>query len=163
MRCIVHYPNQSTYSKSKPLSETYKCPTYLLADRSYLIAYDTHDGSISRKMSKLSDTKCKINMERSRKWKQQPTHGSPENDFKARLCAWDYFIPFYFTLTGYWLFVILYGEIQSPRLIVPVEACETGALTEGFVFPPCRFTNSQYPVYYLAWNLLSRLKRCIAP
>ena len=66
MRCIVHYPNQSTYSKSKPLSETYKCPTYLLADRSYLIAYDTH-GSISRKMSKLSDTKCKINMERSRK------------------------------------------------------------------------------------------------
>ena len=73
MTCIVHYPNWSTYTKSKPLSETYKCPTYLfiylliywpfscqirLADRRYLIAYYTH-GSISRKMSKLSDTKCK--------------------------------------------------------------------------------------------------------
>ena len=31
MRCIVHYPNQSIYSKTKPLSETDKGPTYLLA------------------------------------------------------------------------------------------------------------------------------------
>ena len=35
MKCIVHY-----------------------TDRSYLVAYYTH-GSISRKISKLSDTKCK--------------------------------------------------------------------------------------------------------
>ena len=48
------------------------------------------------------------------------------------------------------LFVYLYGEMQSPRSIVPVKACETGALTEGFVFHPCSYTNSQYPVYYLA-------------
>ena len=66
MRCIVHYPNQSTYSKSKPLSETNVLLIYWLfsyqsrmTDRSHLlIAYYTY-GSISRKMSKLSDKKSK--------------------------------------------------------------------------------------------------------
>ena len=64
-------------------------------------------------------------------------------------------------LTGYWLFVYLYGQIQSPRSIVPVEACETGALTEGFVFHPCSYTNSQYPVYYLAEILKKRDKNLL--
>ena len=43
----------------------------------------------------------------------------------------------------------LYREIQSPRSRSAGRACETCTGTEGFVFTLYRYTNSQYPVYYL--------------
>ena len=73
MRCIVHY-----------------------TDRSYLVAYYTH-GSISRKMTKLSDTKCKNKYGKIKKKCCNLHKAVQENNFEARLYAWDYFIPFYST------------------------------------------------------------------
>ena len=83
MRCIVHYPNQSIYSKTKPLSETDKGSTYLLA-----VFMSKYNGRQKlphcTPYGKAKKKGCSIHM------------AVQENNFEARLCACYYFIPFYF-------------------------------------------------------------------
>ena len=39
-----------------------------------------------------------------------------ENNFEARFCAWDYFIPFYFTFGSFYLESMKYIDVNYPGL-----------------------------------------------
>ena len=65
--------------------------------------HTTHVVAFQEKCPNSLTQNVKINMERSRKRSCHIDMAVQQNNFEARLCAWDYFIPFYFTFGSLYL------------------------------------------------------------
>ena len=65
--------------------------------------HTTHVVEFQEKCPNSLTQNAKINMERSRKRSCNIDMAVKENNFEARLCACDYFIPFYFTFGSFYL------------------------------------------------------------